>query len=220
MLDTIFPPHCVICEDLGRFICFNCEDKILEISTQTCVFCNKITKKGRLCLACRTRRHLTGVICFGYFKDKYLKEIIHAYKYEDLFALKEILANYLLKLTKEEKLTFDIITFVPISKKRLVRRGYNQSQLLAEELGKLTNVPVIVALKKIKETKTQVGLKRKERIKNLKDSYGSVKKIDLNNKKVLLIDDVVTTETTLDECAKVLRKSGAREVWGLTLAKE
>jgi competence protein ComFC len=117
-------------------------------------------------------------------------------------------------------LVFDTISFVPLSKKRLIRRGYNQSQIIASELSRLTKADLYQDLVKIKETKTQVGLTRKERIKNLEGAFALKNERKLAGKRVVLIDDVITTGATLDQCASVLKKAGAREVWGLTVAKE
>jgi competence protein ComFC len=156
----------------------------------------------------------------GYFKDERLKEIIHVFKYQDLFSLKDYLAGELLELINKEGLVFDTISFVPLSKKRLIRRGYNQSQIIASELSRLTKADLYQDLVKIKETKTQVGLTRKERIKNLEGAFALKNERKLAGKRVVLIDDVITTGATLDQCASVLKKAGAREVWGLTVAKE
>jgi competence protein ComFC len=192
----------------------------MRVRGQTCPFCNKIAPKGRACAACQKKHSLKGVLSVGYFKDERLKEIIHVFKYQDLFSLKDYLAGELLELINKEGLVFDTISFVPLSKKRLIRRGYNQSQIIASELSRLTKADLYQDLVKIKETKTQVGLTRKERIKNLEGAFALKNERKLAGKRVVLIDDVITTGATLDQCASVLKKAGAREVWGLTVAKE
>jgi competence protein ComFC len=220
IIESVFPSHCVWCEKIGFFVCNECLAGILKIKDQTCPFCNTISSQGRLCKRCKNKRNLNGVISFGYFKDKCLKEIIHAYKYEDLFALKTFLAEQLLNLIKTEELNFDCLTYVPLSKKRQAKRGYNQSQLIAIELGKLFGKDVYSTLIKTKETKTQVGLSRKNRISNLSEAFRIRNPEIIKGKRIIIIDDVITTGATLEECAKLLKEKGASQVWGLTIAKE
>lgn len=220
LAEMIFPARCVWCERLGEFVCFACEEKILKINKQTCVFCGRIREKGATCKKCRNNHSLNGVLVYGYFKDKRLKEIVHQYKYEDLFALKIFLGRKLLDLLSREGLDFDFIAYVPLTKKRLAKRGYNQSELLAKEIALTSKKEVVRVLKKTRETKTQVGLKRRERGLNLSDAFEVIKKQDIENKRIIIVDDVITTGSTLEECAKVLKKSGAKKVWGLTIAKE
>lgn len=192
----------------------------MRVQGQTCPLCNMITSKGRACVACQKRHFLNGVLSVGYFKDERLKKIIHAFKYQDLFSLKDYLAGELLELINKEGLEFDLVSYVPLSKKRMIRRGYNQSQMIASELSQLTGVCLYQGLIKNKETKTQVGLTRKERIKNLEGAFIVKNKERLEGKKIVLIDDVITTGATLDQCAQVLKIAGAKKVWGLTIAKE
>jgi competence protein ComFC len=130
IIEAIFPSYCVWCERLGSLVCEECSGKIMRVRGQTCPFCNKIAPKGRACAACQKKHSLKGVLSVGYFKDERLKEIIHVFKYQDLFSLKDYLAGELLELINKEGLVFDTISFVPLSKKRLIRRGYNQSQII------------------------------------------------------------------------------------------
>lgn len=112
----------------------------------------------------------------------------------------------------------DVIIPVPMTKSSLLKRGFNQSLLIAKEVSIIKGIPLdIDSLQKAKETLPQVGLRAEERVKNLKNVFSL--KGDLRGKRVLLVDDVMTTGATLRECSKTLLKAGAIEVKGLVLAR-
>jgi ComF family protein len=218
ILDLFFPPYCVICNKIGTFLCPDCQSSFLKIKAQSCPGCNKISPKGNYCHNCRPKNSLSGVLAYGYFKDERLKKAIHDFKYNKYSALAPSLASLLIEKIKEEEYIFDAIAFVPISKKRQAWRGFNQAELLAIEISRAFTKPLI-KLKKLKETETQVGLKKRARQKNLENAFGYQGE-RINYKKILLVDDVLTTGTTLNECARVLKKNGAKSVFGIVLAKE
>lgn len=206
LLDLFFPPHCVACNALGTLLCDSCEEKIA------------IYEKGYH-LSFQPGSALSGIIAVGHFRDEILKDMIHKYKYEGISALSLVFAEMMTRRIKEEGIDFDYLAYVPITRKRERWRGYNQAELLTHALGRNLKRPILPGLHKVKETKTQVGLLKKEREKNLKSAFLYQGK-RLNGKKILLIDDVTTTGTTLNECAKILRKKGANEVIGAVIAKE
>lgn len=146
---------------------------------------------------------------------------MHSYKYEGVHSLSDDLAPFLFNLIGREKIFFDVVSFVPITKKREGWRGYNQAEILAKAIAEYFGKPLAPTLKKIKETKTQVGLPKKKREQNLKGVFKlAANKPGVEGKRVLLVDDVVTTGTTLNECARVLKSAGARSIWAITVAKE
>lgn len=221
LLDLFFPPRCVSCGILGNLFCDECKSTILFIRDQTCPSCNKISPKGKFCSRCRPKNTLSGIASACYFRDGAIKEVVHSYKYEGVHSLSNDLAPFLVDLVTREKIFFDMVTFVPITKKRNSWRGYNQAEILAQAVADHFEKPIIPALKKIKETKAQVGLPKKKREQNLKNALKLAVKISqIEGKRILLVDDVVTTGTTLNECARVLKTSGAREIWAITVAKE
>lgn len=220
LINLFFPEKCVICSKQGAFLCPNCFAKLTLIETQTCPRCNRISTKGRLCPRCRPKVALSGVVSWSYFKDQNIKDLIHAYKYEKLSAMAPLLAEQLINLINKNQLKFDLIAFVPLSRKRLAWRGFNQAELLALEISTKTGKAVVTNLKKNNDTKTQVGLAKKQREKNLSSAFELSNGEKLVGKRILLVDDVITTGTTLNEVAKVLRRAGAREVWAIVLAKE
>ena len=183
-----------------------------------CIICSREDAYG-LCSKCRNNitRVLGEDLCIGYYKGV-LKELILKFKYEQDFAAGEILVELI-----EEKLKgIDkeyIITYIPAGKKALKKRGYNQCEYIAKELSLITGNKVVKALKRIRETKVQKTLSREERFKNIKGAFQVIDKKIVENKKILLIDDVITTGATMDEAILTLKGSGAKEVKILTLAK-
>lgn len=151
--------------------------------------------------------------------DGVLKELIWRYKYrfvKDLaIPLAALLTERFGDFIKNKNL---IITAVPITKRRVRWRGFNQSELIARELAKNLNMRYQETLFRFGKEKSQVGLGKRERIKNLKDKIAA--KDNISRKKILLVDDVYTTGATLEECAAVLRQNGSREIWGLVLSRD
>ena len=142
-------------------------------------------------------------LCVGYKKD---------------FQAGEILASFLEEKIKKYKDEY-YLTYIPIDKKRLKERGFNQCEYIAKELSINIGIKTINTLKKIRETKVQKTLKREERIENLKDAFEIIDEKKVKGKKFILLDDVITTGATLKEGVKVLKKHGAIEIKILTLAK-
>ena len=147
-----------------------------------------------------------------------MREAIHFLKYHNHQAVASVLAKLLAGAYQRYALAVSLIIPVPLHKSRLKERGYNQSELLARQLGYLLDLQVNSAvLQRTRKTEAQVTLSRAERQDNVADAF------ECNNllpgQQVLLIDDVCTTGSTLDACAKALKASGATSVWGLTLAR-
>ena len=114
-----------------------------------------------------------------------------------------------------------ILIPVPMEKKKMKNRGYNQSEELAKELSKILQIPLSLNnLIKIKQTLPQIKLSAKERQENLKNAFSINNPEELKNKKIFLVDDVYTTGSTMEECAKTLKESGAKQVWGIAIARE
>lgn len=219
ILNFLFPKFCVGCQKEGSFLCPSCYQKIIQIKIPTCPFCNKITPQGQLCPSCRKKHQLSGVLISAYFESP-LKEAIYAFKYEKI---KEF--SFILSLLLKERLKLFpkknfLITFIPLHWKRKNERGFNQSELLAENLALIFEKSFKKLLVRKKETLPQIELKKKERQENIKEAFLFIGDQSIKGKRVLIVDDVFTTGATLNECAKELRSAGAREVWGVVLAKQ
>ena len=143
------------------------------------------------------------------------QNVIWRMKYGDAKFMARPLAQYMIDVLIRSDWEFDCFTFVPSDKKRLRRRGYNQAELLASALSALTTKPCFSLLEKVKSTTNQARLTRQERMSNLVGAFETKFKPPEH---VVLIDDVMTTGATLNECAKTLKKSGAKVVYALTFA--
>jgi ComF family protein len=149
--------------------------------------------------------------------------MIYSFKYHNVRVLAPLLAQFLAEFLSANELSADVLIPVPLHRHRLRERGYNQSHLIARELGALVDMPVFEdVLVRVKDTPTQVKTPNvKMRWENVERAFACSGRCgDLENRRVLLIDDVCTTGATMDACAGVLRKVGVASVWGLTVARE
>ena len=164
-------------------------------------------------------QYIDGIRAAAYFEDNPIRSAIHDLKYHNHRAVVTILSEILADTYQRYNFCADVIVPVPLHHSRLKERGYNQSELLAKQLGKLLSLPVNnTTLQRIRRTESQVKLGAKERHKNVADAFVCSNK-QLVNQKILLIDDVCTTGSTLDACAAALKQGGVISVWGLILAK-
>ena len=205
---------------------------VIYSGDEECVICNEYSDDNEaLCTKCRNKlRFSEESFHIGHNEEKYLvwsvfyyssivKELVIRLKYKSDFICGEILAEYMLQLVRNNKLQFDIISYVPMTKKALKNRGYNQSEFLANYLSRFLNIPVICTLIKIMETKDQIGLNGEERWHNMEQCFEVKENKLIKNKKILLVDDVVTTGATAFYCAQSLKEKGINDVYILTIAK-
>lgn len=224
-LAVFFPAFCVGCNNEmppgDNWICSDCNRAILPVNMQICPSCKKITNSGRYCQKCKKDKYLKGVVCAIYYEEGPAREMVHNFKYNGVTSLGENLANFMANsLTKNQLIiTNSYLTFVPLHYRRKAQRGYNQAEILARLIGQKTGLKVLDLLKKIKITPRQAQLSGAKRRKNLSGVFVLKKGIDIKNKKIIIIDDVMTTGSTLEECARILRGNGAKEVWGLVVAR-
>jgi competence protein ComFC len=148
-----------------------------------------------------------------------MREAIHSFKYRYMRALAVPLGEMLVDFWAENRLPVDVLVPVPLHRRRVRERGYNQSRLLAEHLGHSVGVPVVCdALRRTRYTVSQTHLSADERRQNVAGAFFCAN-LSLQDKRALLIDDVCTTGSTLEACSVALRAGGARSVWALTLAR-
>jgi ComF family protein len=163
--------------------------------------------------------YIDGIRSASYFEDNPIRLAIHFLKYRNHKAVAAILAAILAEAYQRYQLAANIIIPVPLHPSRLHERGYNQSELLARAMAVILKLPVnSQALQRTRQTKSQMTLGVNERHQNVAGAFICANS-DLSGQKILLIDDVCTTGSTLDACAQALKKSGVAAVWGLTLAK-
>jgi ComF family protein len=224
ILDSLFPIQCLGCGNFDDWICEDCHSTLPILTQQQCPICKKVeTKNGETCPNCLKKEDnfIDGVFVASSFQDKLLKKAIHYYKYRFVYDLSKplslLLAQSLFNSTVPAP---DIIIPVPLHKRRARWRGFNQSELLAKNLD--LQIPLITdTLLRTKYTIPQVKMKnRNKRQQNLNNAFTVKNTQHINGKNVLLIDDVLTTGTTLNKCAKVLKQSGCNKVFCLVLARE
>ena len=217
LIGLIFPKICLSCGANGFSLCPRCQNKIKILKTDTCIYCGKISLRGKICQNCRRKSALTGVVVATKYSG-IIKESIHRFKYNGDKDLLQPLGKILVKKFSNIKISGQItITSVPLHRTRKNIRGFNQSELLGRYLAKAVGIQYEELLKRIKPTESQIKFHKYERINNLKGAFRAETK-NLRGKKIILVDDVCTSGATLEACAKELRRTGAREVWGLVLA--
>ncbi len=221
-MDIIFPPKCMMCGkilDRGKtfLTCSECAGKAPLNVGRRCKICATPLESvfGELiCPNCRKSKR--------YFKRAYtpfvyeggVKNAVKALKFKGKNAYAASLASFMFACIKGENGfdDIDMITFVPIHFNRFGERGYNQSQLLAECLGEFSGLPVTQLLKKKVDTRPLSKTRYSKRSETVRGSFEFCEKTDVRGKCVLLVDDVITTGSTANECAKLLVKNGASAV--------
>lgn len=228
LLDFIFPKRCVNCKKAGDYVCQNCFIYISFDAKSLCLVCNRPSFNGLIHPICRKKYTIDG--CFSAISyNKIAKKLIFNFKYKPYMTdLKTFLCdlfyesiiqneNFMSQISKEDW----IFVPIPLFSSKLRKRGYNQSEILAKTLSQKFNFPVFNILKRTRDTKTQYKLKKEDREENLKNAFklvvSSQKSVARN---IFLVDDIVTTGSTLKEAANVLKRNGANKVFGLTLARD
>ena len=221
LLDLFYPPRCIHCNKPEGWLCQACLQNIPFISPPICEQCGTPLDLSFPCQECAHHplQHIDGVRVGAFFEDNPIREAIHALKYRDQKVLALVLSEILSDTYRRYHLTVDVVVPVPLHRSRIKTRGYNQSELLARHLAMRLDLPVnMVTLRRTRKTESQMSLGADERQRNVADAFACCDK-QLENRRILLIDDVCTTGSTLDACASALKASGAASVWGLTLAK-
>lgn len=197
-LDLIFPPRCAGCGRVGEQLCAACQNHMRAAAP-----------------LCSEAPPLSGVYAAGLFDGPW-RSAIHALKYEGQRTLAPTLAAYLPAPPPDARL--DLIVPVPLYPGRERWRGYNQAALLADALGARLGLAVSAeALVRARDTRSQVGLSAQQRRENVSGAFTAARGL-VAGRRVLLVDDVVTTGATMAACAEALRLAGAEAVWAVSLA--
>ena len=220
-LNLLFPQWCIGCGKEGGLICSSCHSALSRIMPPLCPRCGRPQPSGILCPGCVSWRAEIDGIRSPFRFDGVIRQAIHQLKYRNLRALATPLAQLLKDYLSTNLIPGEVLVPVPLHRKRLRERGYNQSSLLVMELGKVTNLPVENdCLVRLRQAPPQARTPTvEERQSNVADAF-ACRDQRLRDKQVLLIDDVATSGATLDACATVLKAAGATLVWGLVLARE
>jgi ComF family protein len=233
---TLFPSDCRLCAtpltNIFRLpVCPNCLSDMAPIAGTTCEICGERLGTGhsvlpsQLCPACQeTRPHFAKAAAYGAYAGG-LRELIHLLKYERVEPAAVVLGRMLGEAIQKLSISADSILVIPVplhSAKRR-ERGFNQAKLIAcAALKKNAFAGVELAtdvLERTRPTVSQIGLTRPQRVENIRGAFRVRHPSRVSGRNVLLVDDVLTTGTTVSECARILRKAGAEKVWVATVAR-
>ena len=207
LLNLLYPSRCMLCRkvlrDTEKDLCISCREKLPRYMTN------------------EPRRDLDHIeLCVSPFvyKDE-VRSSLHRYKFNGVTAYGAIYADFIAKSIDENRISCDIISWVPLSRRRLRKRGYDQAEIIARALAERLGIPCVSLLIKVKNNKRQSSIgKREKRKANVKGAYSFSGKEDIHGKAVLLVDDIVTTGSTLSECAGEISKHGCTSVYAATAA--
>jgi len=230
IVDFFFPPICFICgkvlqDNKNLLICKSCIEQLPFIKEPFCSMCGMPffgDTMSHICGRCQKEPfHFDRARSIFVF-EREIKKAIYCLKYNSRPLISSTLGILFTQYAQNliSKDDYDVVVPVPLHKSRLRQRGFNQSIFLAKRLAKSLNIEVdLLRLKRIKDTKPQTQLSERERKINVKGAFLCIDKEYFNNKRVLLVDDVFTTGATVNECARILKSSGAKTVDVLTLAR-
>lgn len=229
LLDLLFPKKCVGCKADGGYFCTSCIRNIVQ-GELICPFCKKMAVGGQTHPVCKRKYGLEGLWSLGLYKFP-LKNAITGLKYKGLEELASILVDitleywvkyqpFILDKIKQDQGKGWVIVPVPLHWFKENKRGFNQSDIFAKSFTAKLGLTYLDCLIRSRYTKSQTKLKGKDRYKNIKNAFSISANILISQyQNILLIDDVWTTGSTMKECCYVLKRNGAKQVWGITLAR-
>ena len=229
LASLLYPPRCEYCAlEIAQteYLCADCRDSARRIKAPFCERCSEpfegeITQTFQ-CSNCAHRHfHFShAVACFR--SRGVVRELIHRFKYDRQFHLRFPLADWLAETMNDPRIAsqpFDFFVPVPLHSARLRFREFNQAAALAALVSTKTGVPVLDCLRRVRNTTTQTHFDRAERMENLRNAFQLHHSADVRGRHLVLVDDVFTTGSTVDECARVLVKAGAASVRAVTVAR-
>jgi len=216
--DYVFPIHCLQCQKEGEWVCSDCLATIDLSGIYACPVCHRDQIGGVCCQGCVSNSFLDSQIALAEYSEKSLVgNIIQNLKYyyaEDLqMIIKKIMVKSKFDLTLAN---VEYVVPIPLHKKRIAERGFNQAEVIAKLLAEYLHKPMLEALQRVKGTAQQAKLGKEARLKNMVKAFAIKEPI---RGQVILVDDVFTTGSTMQEAAKVLRQSGVEKIYGFSLAR-
>lgn len=225
LLDFVYYPKCICCEArLSRgydYYCETCLDLASEVEEPLCPECRSEIVNLRVgCKNCENKSPISALFTCGTFDD-FFRPVVHGLKYHSLLPLADRMSNMLASRLEDANTIglIDVIVPIPLHWIRKRQRGFNQSYVIAQALAHETSLPVADSLiKRVKRTKDQTGLTAKQRVANMKGAFSVTNPDAVAGKRILLVDDVITTGATLNEAASELRRAGCRNVYAGVVA--
>lgn len=225
--DLFFPPHCAGCAlpwEQGWF-CEACAAELRPVTPPRCEVCSQpFSGVGGafVCVNCRGRAFHFDCAVAAQQSRAVLRDVIHRFKYQGELWLVGPLVDFLEQGLEDPRLQnrpFDAVIPVPLHPVRRRERDFNQAEILARELARRRKIALSTPLRRLRYTVTQTHFDRRQRMQNLRDAFSLRQNVPVQGKHLLLVDDVLTTGSTLDECARILLLAGARSVCALTVAR-
>jgi ComF family protein len=232
-LELIYPPRCHICQCFlisggagAGHICGDCFESLVKITSPFCPVCGtpfiSRVEDDHLCGDCLKKRPHYDALIAPFLYEGGIMDAIHQIKYNGRTYITGSVGELAASFAKERfgDTNGFLLMPVPLHPKRLRERGFNQSLILARAIAANLDTEIdFLSLRRVRYTQPQTGLKKVERKRNVRGAFGLAGRPDLKGKTVILVDDVATTGSTLDECAKVLKKGGCEKVFCLVLAR-
>jgi ComF family protein len=229
LLGLIYPPHCAACgadTPSGLHLCTACSEQVRPISPPFCRQCSQpfdgAIEGEFVCANCRETKFHFDCAVTRHLSRGVVREFIHRFKYDRQFYLRHPLAEWMAVALEDERIRaqpFDAFVPVPLHATRYRERDFNQAEVLAKLMAKRSGRPVLHALKRIRYTTTQTRLDREERMENLRNAFRVRHAPAVQGRHLILVDDVFTTGSTVEECARVLTLAGAASIRVITVAR-
>lgn len=217
-LDLLFPPQCGGCGKVGSRWCDGCRRRVKVLNGIVCDVCGLPQNKSGICSACLAERpHFRSLRAWAVFEDP-VQNVLHKLKYRRDLSLGDTLAAEMMPFVRQLGWKIDMVVPIPLGERRKKERGYNQVAMIARPLSLALGYEYAPgALMRQKETRSQVGLSKQERRENVRDAFHAASGV--TGRSVLIMDDVSTTGSTLSSGAEALYRSGAKDVYALTVAR-
>lgn len=215
----MLPHTCVLCGAYASTqpLCTNCSADLPLSPTAACPVCALSALDGKVCGACLKEPPAFDLTLAAFSYGFPIDRLLHAFKYAGDLSLVGILAEPLARLAAEQPKP-DLLLPMPLHPVRLRERGFNQSLEIAKPISRWLDIPLSTdACRRMRDTPTQAGLKWRERRRNVRGAFAC--DLDLNGKKVAVLDDVMTTGATLNEISRILKSRGASEVSAWVIAR-
>lgn len=220
LADIFYPKYCFGCRRAGRYLCKFCITQIPGNAKAICIVCSQPSKDGFTHSSCKTEYTPDRLLCAFPYQNPIISDMIITGKYyfiPEVFAiLGAMTADCLMQQYFDDVSEF-VICAIPLHAQRLKWRGFNQSEIAARIVAQGFNTPYSNLLKRVKNTKTQKDLNAQARKLNMHRAFTCPKQVPA---KIILVDDVATTGQTFLEAAAILKQSGAKTVWCLSIAKD
>lgn len=214
-LDLIAPNDCLVCEREGSLVCINCELDFTSPIPSRCYICRQLTDEYAVCRMCKYKSRMNNLWVVSSYNEN-VKLLINELKYKSNRSASKIISQQfseVLPVFEDDT----VVVNIPTATRRVRMRSFDHTKLISKELAKILDLHYCPALVRTGQTR-QVGSTRNERLKQMSEAFMCTK--NLKDKRVLLVDDVITTGATMESASIEIRKSGAKRVYGVVLAQK